>query len=322
MPSEFDLIRRLMARQSVQRKEIMLGIGDDAAVLNIPAGYELVVSTDTLNSGVHFPVATAAQDIGYKMLAVNLSDIAAMGAEPLAITLSLSLPEYCETWLNNLAEGFFQLAFEHNVQLIGGDTTCGPLSIGATIMGMAERGQSIRRNGANVSDLIYVTGTLGDAGAALLALQGELKLNASQQNALLRRLNRPVPRIDIGRQLRGFASACIDISDGLVADLGHILEQSHVGAILYVDQIPLSDELSTCFQQAGGWAIPLHSGDDYELCFTVPQERQTDFETSCLQQGLPVHCVGMTETAQGLKLIMPDGTIETAVMQGYDHFQR
>ncbi len=321
MSSEFDLIRQLATNQTVQREEVVLGIGDDAAILDIPEGYELVVSTDTLNAGVHFPQETSARDIGYKSLAVNLSDMAAMGAKPLAVNLSLSLPDSDDGWLTTFAEGFFELAAKHNVQLMGGDTTCGGLSISVTVMGVVEKGSAIRRSGAQAGDLIYVTGTVGDAGAALLALLGELHLTGPQQRALVDRLNRPTPRVETGLSIQGYASACIDISDGLAADLGHMLDQSNVGAALYVDQIPLSDELQDCFDLAGGWTVPLNSGDDYEICFTIPEDKQGEFEAMMSDSGHSVSCIGMIETSPGLKLMMPDGSTEVVETQGYDHFK-
>ena len=316
MLSEFDLIRRLGLSGSIQRHAVVLGIGDDAAVLDIPQGQQLVVSTDTFNRGVHFPEGTAAFDMGYKAMAASLSDMAAMGAEPLAVNLSLSIAESDEEWLSGFARGFFQLA----VQLMGGDTTRGPLSISVTILGTVPAGRALQRGGAKAGDLIYVTGTLGDAGAALLALQGKLKLTESRYNMLLTRLNRPQPRVETGISIRDYASACIDISDGLAADLGHILEQSGVAATLYADRIPLSEELQYCFDRAGGWAVPLHSGDDYELCFTVPDGRQDELENLLAGKQPAVHCIGVMQAGDNLKLIMPDGTIKITEPAGYDHF--
>lgn len=320
MVSEFDLIRQLAAKQVVRRKEVVQGIGDDAAILGIPDGHELLVSTDTLNIGVHFPEDTSARDIGYKALAVNLSDMAAMGAKPLAVNLSLSLPRPDHAWVSDFADGFFEQASTYHVQLMGGDTTRGPLSIGVTIMGTVKSGCAIRRSGAQPGDLIYVTGTVGDAGAALSVLRGELNVTQSQRHVLLGRLNRPSARVDIGLAIQGHASACIDISDGLTADLGHILEQSDVGATLHVAQIPLSTELKDCLEATGGWAVPLYSGDDYELCFTVPAAKQGGLETVLSDYGYSATCVGRVEAGEGLKLLMPDGGTEVIMPKGYDHF--
>jgi len=321
MSSEFDIIKQLASGQSVCRDEIILGIGDDAAILNIPPDYELVISTDTLNVGVHFPENTSAQDIGYKSVAVSLSDMAAMGAEPVAVNLSMSLPESDPQWVSGFAEGLFSVAGQHNVQLSGGDTTRGPLSISMTIFGMVPGGRALRRSTAGAGDSIFVTGTLGDAGAALLGLLGELKLNGPQQLALNERLNRPQPRVAMGQALIEIASSCIDISDGLTADLGHILELSGLGAMLYVDQLPISDTYREVFDLAGGWQLPLNAGDDYELCFTVPEERLPKLEHIVSTMDIPITCIGMTESRSGLHLMMPDGSTETVDPSGYDHFR-
>jgi len=322
MPAgEFDLIDQLVRTQFIQRDEVALGIGDDAALLDVPSGYELVISTDTLNSGVHFPEDTSADAIGHKSLAVSLSDLAAMGAEPVAVSLSLSLPEADEVWLKDFARGFFLLADQYKVQLIGGDTTRGPLSIGTTIYGKVPKGQAIRRNGAGPGDVICVTGTLGDAGAALLALQGELKLTGPQEKILLKKLEYPQPRIFEGQAIRKLATACIDISDGLVADLGHILKQSNTGATIYVDQLPVSETLRQCLDRASGWHLAMQAGDDYELCFTVPEDKQAELEDIRIEMDLPITYIGITEPRKGLHLMMPDGSLETLDIEGYEHFR-
>ena len=305
----------------LQRDEVILGIGDDAAVLDIPADQQLVISTDTLNQAVHFPVDTAPQDIGYKSIAVNLSDMAAMGAEPVAVSLSLSLPEHDAEWLDGFASGFFSLLNEYDVQLIGGDTTRGPLSISLTIYGIVPRGQCIHRSGASAGDAIYITGTLGDAGAALLGLTGELKLTGPQRRSLEERLNRPQPRVAIGNSLRGIASSAIDISDGLCADVGHLLESSRLGASLYVEQLPLSDTYREVFDVAGGWHLPLYAGDDYELCFTIPDAGTQKLKDIIDRTDIPISCIGMIDSTPGLKLIQPDGSTEIVEPTGYDHFR-
>lgn len=296
-------------------------MGDDAALLNIPPGQQLVVSTDTFNQGIHFPAATTASDMGYKTMAAGLSDIAAMGAQPLAVNLSLSLPEPDAQWLAGFAEGFFELIDQHQMQLTGGDTTRGPLSISVTVMATVPAGKALRRSGAQPGDRIYVTGTLGDAGAALRILQGKLKQPARRRKALINRLNRPTPRVATGMLIRDYASACIDISDGLTADLSHILTQSGLAATLHMDQIPLSKELKDCLHAAGGWTIPLNAGDDYELCFTIPADRQTALEKRLTAKQPPIHCIGKTETGHTLKLKTPQGTTKTIEPTGYDHFR-
>ena len=320
MPSEFAIIQCLVDQQTIRRPEVVLGIGDDAAVLKIADDYELIVSTDTLNVGVHFLQDTSAQDIGYKSLAVNLSDIAAMGAEPVAVNLSLSLPVSDDQWVQDFSAGFFSLATLHNIQLMGGDTTRGPLSISVTIFGMAPKGRAIRRSTAAVGDSIYVTGTLGDAGAALLGMMGELKLNGQQQRVFYDKLNRPQPRVTTGRALRGIANSCIDLSDGLAADLGHVLQQSRLGAMIYLEQLPISPAYREVFDLAGGWNLPLNAGDDYELCFTVAQTAVVKLESLAAEFDAPITCVGMTEAMPGLRLLQPDGAIESIQASGYEHF--
>jgi thiamine-monophosphate kinase len=244
-----------------------------------------------------------------------------MGAEPLAINLSLSLPDSDTQWINDFSEGFFSLAAIHNMQLIGGDTTRGPLSISVTIFGIVPKGQAIRRSTAKVGDSIYVTGTLGDAGAALLGLMGELKLTGRQQQVFNERLNRPQPRVAMGTTLRGVASSCIDISDGLTADLGHILQQSNLGAMLYADQLPVSSSYQEIFDLAGGWHLPLNAGDDYELCFTVSESNLQRLETVISSFEVPITCIGAVGSNAGLHLLMPDGLIQTIEPRGYDHFK-
>jgi thiamine-monophosphate kinase len=321
VPSEFDLIRQLSEQQSVRRDEVHLGIGDDAALLSVPDDCELVLTTDTLNYGIHFPEQTSPEDVGYKSLAVNLSDLAAMGATPVAANLSLTLPESNAAWLEQFSRGFFQLADRFSVQLTGGDTTRGPLSISITALGFVKKGMALLRSGAKPGDLIYATGNLGDAGAALLAMQGELKLTGPQQKQFQLRLNRPKPRIEIGQALAGLATACIDVSDGLIADLGHILDQSQVGATLYVQRLPISATLKSCFDLAGGWYVPLSSGDDYELCFTIPENRQAEVESLLQEIKTPITWLGMIESQPGLRLLMDDGSEFSGGTGGYDHFR-
>lgn len=317
---EFDLIHQLSCAQNIRRDEVALGIGDDAAVLDVPTGKQLVMSTDTLNPDVHFSQESSASDIGYKSLAVNLSDIAAMGAEPVAASLSLSLPELNTQWLQDFSRGFFALADYFKVQLVGGDTVQGPLSISVTAYGLVEKDRAITRSGACPGDSIYVTGVLGDAGAALLVLQGELSLTGSQASYLMERLHRPVPRVGPGQSLQGIASSMIDISDGLAADLGHILENSSCGAMIRIDQLPISAVLDECFESASGYHCPLYGGDDYELCFTVPEYARHEAESMMMQHQLPVSCVGTIEEGDGLRLLQPDGTIAAALSDGYQHF--
>jgi thiamine-monophosphate kinase len=236
--SEFDLIARIRARVA-GRDDVILGIGDDAAILAPPPGRQLVVAMDTLNAGVHFPMETAAADIGWKALAVNLSDLAAMGASPAWCTLSLSLPQSDGAWIDAFLDGFLALAAQNGVALVGGDTTRGPLSVCVTAHGFVAPRGALRRDAARVGDEVWVTGTLGDATGALRQWQdGE-----TTDPVLRARLDRPTPRIAAGRALAGIAHACIDVSDGLLADLGHVCAMSRVGAEIEVDALPVSDAL-------------------------------------------------------------------------------
>jgi thiamine-monophosphate kinase len=264
---EFDLIDYLKRHNPVQRPDVLQGIGDDCARVQVQSGYELAVTTDTLVAGVHFPVDTPPHAIGYKSLAVNLSDLAAMGAEPAWITLALTLPAADMNWLASFAEGFFGLARQYGVQLIGGDTTQGPLSITVQAQGFIPQGQAITRGGAKPGDYICVTGFLGEAGLNLLKHNsGEMAAGAHN------RLNYPEPRIIAGIALRGIASAAIDVSDGLIADLGHILTMSGVGARLTLEELPLSAAMLADQDPAKMYELALTAGDDYELCFTIGEQ--------------------------------------------------
>jgi thiamine-monophosphate kinase len=318
--NEFELIARYFARQPVTRADVVLGIGDDAALLAVPADYELVVSTDMLVAGVHFLQSTDAVSIGHKALAVNLSDMAAMGAAPAWFTLNLSLPAVDPLWLDGFCRGMFALARQFDVALVGGDTTRGPLTIGIQIMGFAPRGQALRRAGASPGDRIYVTGALGDAALGLRVAQHRLDLPKEHRDHVLARLNCPTPRVPAGLGLRGIASACIDISDGLVADLGHILEASRVGASIHLQRLPLSPAYAAAFAQAG-WDPALAGGDDYELCFTVPPEREPALRRAAAQLGVTCAQIGEIEAGSGLRILDAHGQPWALKDSGYDHFR-
>lgn len=313
--SEFDIIQRYFKRP-VTDDGVTFGIGDDCALLQVPPDQGLAVSIDTLVAGVHFPPQTNPYDIGYKALAVNLSDLAAAGAEPRWATLALTLPEANEAWLEAFAQGFFTLAERYRVSLVGGDTTQGPLSITVQMHGLTPRGRMLRRAGARPGDLIYVTGTLGDAGLALRALQGQIKLTPEHAAHVMQRLNRPEPRITVGLALRDLASAAIDVSDGLAADLGHVLTASGVGASIELERLPLSPAVSAQHD----WNLPLSSGDDYELCFTAPLDRQKKLMTALENNGCACTCIGMIEAVPGLRCKLANDELFTARITGYQHF--
>jgi len=315
---EFALIERYFTRRTLRSPHVALGIGDDAAVLDIPAGMQLAVSMDTLVSGVHFPAGTVPRDIGHKALAVNLSDMAAMGAEPFAATLALTLPQADETWLQHFSDGFFDLAARYHVQLIGGDTTRGPLSITLLLHGLLPRGAALLRSGARPDDAIYVTGTLGDAGLGLLIAQNKMTLPDPQ--CALDKLNRPEPRVLEGMALRGIASSAIDISDGLLADLGHILKASGAGARLNVDALPLSSDVRACGDEQAH-ALALSAGDDYELCFTVPPARESALKHAFKTFPCGHARVGVIERESGLRCVRADGSLYVPQTSGYDHFR-
>ena len=297
--SEFEIIKQVFQQQKVDRQDVHLGIGDDAALVEVPDGYELVVATDTLIADVHFPQDMQARDIGYRSLAVNLSDLAAMGAEPAWVTMALTIPESNEVWLNAFASGLFSLAEQHRVQLIGGDLSRGKLSITIQALGILPKGKQLTRSGARVGDLIYVTGTLGDAAAGLNCWQKKDQISSW----LRKQLSRPKPKIAAGIALRNLASSTIDISDGLVADLGHILSASQVGARLFLEDLPLSLALCEVFELEQARDMALSGGDDYELCFTVAVENQDRVEEA-LREICQIAQVGEIETDQGFALLL------------------
>lgn len=312
--SEFDLIARIRARAGT-RDDVVLGIGDDAALLAMPPGMALVVTADTLNAGVHFFPDVAPADLGWKALAVNLSDLAAMGARPAWCTLSLSLPQADPAWIEGFLDGFCDLAARHGIALVGGDTTRGPLSVSITAMGQVEAGHALRRDGARVGDEIWVTGTPGDAAAALQALLS----GAAVDRALRARLDRPTPRVEAGRGLLGVASACVDISDGLLADLGHLCRRSGVGAQVQLEQLPVSRALAG-FRPQLRWAWQAGGGDDYELCFTAPASQREAIVAAGAACATAVTRVGRIEAEPGLRLVDGAGAPLDLRLRGWDHF--
>jgi thiamine-monophosphate kinase len=312
--SEFEIIRRYFKRQQPQREDVIAGIGDDAALLQVPADSELVVCMDTLVAGVHFPESTTAAAIGHKALAVNLSDLAAMGATPAWATLSLTLPDDDPVWLESFSQGFFRLADRYNVQLVGGDTTRGPLSVTVQAHGFVPEGGALRRQGAQAGDCIYVTGTLGDAGLAL-------RLGDQADPVLQQRLDYPEPRITAGQLLRDVASAAIDISDGLLADLGHLLEADGLGASINIDDLPRSVALTAATrEQASFYELPLSAGDDYELCFTVAERDCHEMEAALSSQSIGFTAIGVIERESGIHCRKANGDLYHAATDGYQHF--
>ena len=313
---EFDLIQRIQARAAA-RPDVILGIGDDAAIVQVPPGHELVISTDTLIAGVHFPAETSAADIGWKALAVNLSDLAAMGAQPAWISLALTLPAADSDWLDGFLDGFCELADQHGVALVGGDTTRGPLSISITAHGLLPAATALRRDGASIGDDIWVTGTLGDAAGALRQWRGQ-----GLQSAKLRyRLDRPTPRVTAGIALRGLASAAIDVSDGLVADLGHVLRRSSRSAEIDLGRLPTSRTLAEHFPlEAERWRLQLAGGDDYELCFTAAPAQALAIEQALAACDTAATVIGRVDAGSDIRLRTPEDEPFALEAGGFEHF--
>ena len=320
MATEFNLIKKYFTRAG---KHTDLGVGDDAALISVLAGMQLAVSTDMLVAGTHFFHDAAAYDIGWKSLAANISDMAAMGAQAKWATLAIALPEMNETWLAEFSRGFFACADAFNIDLIGGDTTKGSLNISVTIMGEVPIGKALRRDSAKMGDDIWVSGTLGDAALALAILQNRYKIDANWQESELEKwlpsLNRPQPRAALGLALRGIATGCIDISDGLLADLGHILTASNLGADVHLERIPVSLYNLNHLHEAEIQKCVLAGGDDYELCFTAPPSKREEIELIGKQQNLLLTCIASTRTDIGLQAIYKN-TVLSLNSKGFDHF--
>lgn len=319
MLSEFDLIKRYFAQHSIQDSRIALGIGDDCALLNPSPGMQIAISSDMLVSGRHFFPDADPYTLGHKCLAVNLSDLAAMGAQPLAFTLALSLPEANPDWLAEFSRGLLTLADEHGCHLIGGDTTKGPLNICITIFGELPPGTALRRDAARVGDDIWVSGTLGDARLALAGYWNEVRLTTSDQQLAATRMHQPSPRIALGIALRGIAHAALDISDGLAGDLSHILEKSAVGATVFIDRLPAGPILQTQAQDLRR-QFTLNGGDDYELCFTAPASCKQDVLAAATQTNTTVTQIGQIVARAGLRLLDEQGQTVSLQYKSFDHF--
>ncbi len=318
MPGEFDLIAKYFTRPT---PDAVLGVGDDCALIAPTPGMELAISTDMLIAGRHFMPSDGPGTIGHKAMAVNLSDLAAMSAKPRFALLSIALPEADENFLRGFAGGFFGLAQKHGVNLIGGDTTRGGLlTLNVTVIGEVPPGQALRRDAAKPGDDIWVSGTLGDAAAALAHHQGRLRLETAQAVQCFPRLFVPTPRIELGLALRGLAHAAIDVSDGFAADLGHILERSNVGAEVWFEQLPLSEALAPLANDPAAQDCILAGGDDYELVFTAPAGKREDIAKIAAQLELRLSRVGRILPEPGLH-ILNQGEPMPLARAGFDHFQ-
>jgi thiamine-monophosphate kinase len=316
MTGETELIGRYFVDLGAHRDDVRLGIGDDAAITSVPAGSELLLTTDTLVEGVHFLPGSAAHSVGHRALAVNLSDIAAMAATPAWALLSLTLPAVDESWLAGFADGFGALAREHQIALVGGNLSRGPLAITVQLAGLVQRGRALLRSGGAAGDLLCVTGTAGDAAAALAMQLGSLE---SRDSAALRhRFEYPTPRVALGQRLYGLASACIDLSDGVLADLTRLAAASGVGAVIDIDALPLSKALAEA-AGADAWRYALQGGEDYELGLSVPATRLGALQAAADATGVPCQVVGRLRAGAGMELRRAGNVIQFS-SSGFDHF--
>ena len=317
---EFDLIKRYFSRKSLQNG-VILSVGDDCAITSIPSGYQLAITTDTLVEGTHFLPSISPADLAYKSVAVNLSDLAAMGATPTWMSLALTLPEIKEAWLAEFSQSLFAILDRYGVSLIGGDTTKGPLSITLTAQGFLPENQGLFRHQAKVGDWIFVSGFLGDSAAGLDLLLQNRKIENESDRYFIQRHLRPTPRVELGLALRSFSCCALDISDGLLADLGHILERSQVGAEIYLENLPISRHLCIQYEQTQAEKFALTGGEDYELCFTVSEEKREEMEQVLRSQGIKVTCIGkILPQTSGLNLLKNGEKVALPAHCGFDHF--
>ncbi len=319
---EFDLITAFFSDLGLQRPDVLLGVGDDCALLRPPPDRDLALSCDTLVNGVHFFSDVDPRSLGHKALAVNLSDLAAMGATPAWVSLQLTLPEVDEIWLAAFARGFAELAQSAQIRLVGGDTTRGPLSIGIQVQGFVPRDGGVRRSGARAGDLLLVSGPLGDAALGLKLCQQHWQADQVSEAIVLRALEWPKPRLDCLPLLRCFATSCIDLSDGLVADAGHIARSSDVAVEILVDQIPKSVAMKRYLAETGDFNPLLAGGDDYELCLTVSEQNWEEARAMAEELGIVLYPIGRVMAGEGIKCRLPNGQSWRVASAGYEHFFR
>lgn len=316
---EFQLIEHFFNRQTQKRRDVELGIGDDCALVQPAENKSIAISCDTLVENVHFYPDIPPQALGYKSLAVNLSDLASMGAEPAWMTLALTLPDVNEAWLTAFSRGLFEAAEYYNVSLIGGDTTRGPRSISITINGLVPKGTALTRSGAKNGDWIYVTGNLGDSGLGLDVIRGNKIVDPEYKEYLINRHYYPSPRVLAGQALRRLASSAIDLSDGLASDIKHVLKQSDVGAVIDVDLLPLSDALKGSVSETEAFSYALSGGEDYELLFSVPEAQKGALETALAHTGVSFTKIGQVTSGNTLRLIR-NGEPFSLTNIGFEHF--
>lgn len=327
MSGEFNLIEKYLTNRQNQRKDVDLAQGDDCALVQPPENARIAISTDTLVAGTHFLAGAKPEWVAHKALASNLSDLAAMGATPAWVSMALTMPEPDEAWLGPFCDAFFALADYYSVQLIGGDTTKGPLSITLTVQGFVPRDRALCRDGARVGDWIYVTGNLGESRAGLdVVLQSDCR-QKPYAGQMEQRHYLSTPRILAGQALINLASSCVDISDGLLADLSHILERSGVGAVVDIDALPVSDALiSFCGSSELARKYALSSGEEYELCFTVPEGYKNILDGALAHTGTPITCIGQIRAGNTCELMINGAKVSEEQQQewlahGYDHFK-
>ncbi|ALQ09123.1 thiamine-monophosphate kinase [Pseudoalteromonas sp. Bsw20308] len=319
---EFELINRYFKGRGITRRDVKLGIGDDCALVSVPQNCQLAVTTDTLVAGVHFFDDISPRALGHRALAVNLSDLAAMGAEPTWVSVALTLPSIDPQWIEEFTEGMHEIAEYFNVQIIGGDTTQGPLTITICAKGTVPEGKALRRSGAKVGDWIYVTGPLGDAGLAIESRKQGFKIEPEHLKYVNKRFDYPTPRVAAGQVLRGLASSAIDVSDGLIADLGHILDMSQVSAVINVESIPTSDAMKSSLDFDQQLPFILSYGDDYELLFTVPDSNKGMLDLKLRQYGVDAVCIGQVKSGDGQIELLYNGEEFNFEQHGFEHFAK
>ena len=321
MNSEFDIIKKYFTF-SDSREDVLIAGGDDCASVSVPENKQLLITTDTLISGVHFPVETIPEDIAYKAIMVNLSDLAAMGATPAWITLAISLPEVDEDWLCKFSNTLSEVLKRFNVSLIGGDTTKGMLSITVQAMGLCDKDKLLRRDQAKPGDKIYLTGDIGDAAIGLQVLSD--RLDDERLQSCITKLNRPEARVKFAEELTSYSVCAIDVSDGLVADLGHIVNASHCGAKVLISRIPLSSASRYYFEKYSkgviDWSMLLTQGDDYELCFTCREDKESAINDLAQKHELKISCIGEITETKELSFIDDNGELLSFVNSGFKHF--
>lgn len=318
---EFELIRSYFADRGPKRKDVILGVGDDAALVRVPDDNLLVVATDTMVENVHFFENAPARSIGHKCLAINLSDFAAMGAEPAWASVAITLPTVDEKWLKEFTDGLFEIAEYYNVQIVGGDTTQGPLTVTVSLKGFVREDKAMLRSGAKIGDWIFVTGQLGDAALTVANKQNKISLDETTASVAERKFNFPSARIAAGQIIRHAATSAIDISDGLVQDLGHILNSSNASAEINLDKLPISQSVLSSVEYDKALEFSLFGGEDYELLFTVPEEQRAYLDLNATSMGVEFHCIGQIKgQGNGVTFLKNGEKYSLSEVKGFEHF--